>query len=641
MRSYEREGTQPETAYEALRESYANSDLTMLVSGLVGVKPPPTRKDDMLVALMRFVERDQLPLTWAKLTALEQEVAAQTAWSDSGYFDAQKFAATREMLRSRSGDAAGGNEKQADPKTQFGFDWSEGGGRKRHLIELLMPRGVMARDVQRSLRKLVPEPEPPAIAGVDAPPESVGMPEAVWNDHTRSYDRRSVMAPVVRRETERASLRELVAVLRLVDSGKVAITEKNRWPTPGAIRQIAGSLEGGDYYPDDGSKSKQSQDANENRPGPIRAFAWPMLLQAGKMAQARGSRLELTKTGRAALMAPPHEILRGLWERWKESDLLDELRRINVIRGQTGNGRRHLTDPGDRRLAISAALGECPVGRWVSVDEFSSHMQAAGHEFLVSSNPWTLYVAEAQYGSLGYEGYGGWDILQMRYLLCVLMEYAATLGMIDLAFIPPAGARPDYGGMWGTDDLEFFSRYDGLMFLRVTGLGAYVLGVETSYAPPAPEMRKAIIVQPNLEITAMGPLSSSDLSMLDTFAEKTGDTAWRLDAERILDAEASGRSARELIDFLEAASGSEVPEEVDRFVGEVAARASAVRDLGPARLIGCADPELAAFIAGHPAAGKLCSLAGRDKLAVAARDQAAFLRALRKLGFALRQSPSD
>jgi hypothetical protein len=62
--------------------------------------------------------------------------------------------------------------------------------------------------------------------------------------------------------------------------------------------------------------------------------------------------------------------------------------------------------------------------------------------------------------------------------------------------------------------------------------------------------------------------------------------------------------------------------------------------LGPARLIGCADSELAAFIAGHPATGKLCRLAGEDQLVVSARDQASFRRALRKLGFVLRQSPT-
>jgi hypothetical protein len=58
-------------------------------------------------------------------------------------------------------------------------------------------------------------------------------------------------------------------------------------------------------------------------------------------------------------------------------------------------------------------------------------------------------------------------------------------------------------------------------------------------------------------------------------------------------------------------------------------------------LIGCANSELAAFIAGHPAAGKLCQLAGKDKLVVSAADRASFHRALRKLGFVLRQPPSD
>ena len=65
--------------------------------------------------------------------------------------------------------------------------------------------------------------------------------------------------------------------------------------------------------------------------------------------------------------------------------------------------------------------------------------------------------------------------------------------------------------------------------------------------------------------------------MLDTFATKNGDKVWRLDPERILDAKASGRSAVELIAFLEAASGAEVPESIDQFLGELAARANALQ----------------------------------------------------------------
>jgi hypothetical protein len=56
---------------------------------------------------------------------------------------------------------------------------------------------------------------------------------------------------------------------------------------------------------------------------------------------------------------------------------------------------------------------------------------------------------------------------QERSLLCLLFEYAAILGLVDVAFIPPAGARRDYHRLWGMDDLPFFSRYDGLMFCRI------------------------------------------------------------------------------------------------------------------------------------------------------------------------------
>src|SRR5690348_15891215 len=114
-----------------------------------------------------------------------------------------------------------------------------------------MPRGVMPRDVQRELRKFVPEPEALAVAGVEALPEFVDMPVYVWNPQTRSSDRATEAVPLVRRDMEPASLHDLMAVLRLVDAGKVGITEKNRWPTPTAIRQVQGVIEGGDYYPDD------------------------------------------------------------------------------------------------------------------------------------------------------------------------------------------------------------------------------------------------------------------------------------------------------------------------------------------------------------------------------------------------------
>jgi hypothetical protein len=128
---------------------------------------------------------------------------------------------------------------------------------------------------------------------------------------------------------------------------------------------------------------------NDQNAGPIRAFGWPLVVQAGGLAQLSGARLQLTTAGRKALAAPAAETIQTLWTRWLGTTIFDELSRIDCVKGQTGKGER---------------------------------------------------------------------ILDERYLYCLLLEYAATLGMIDAALIPPAGARGDYR-MIGKTTIFHFSDY--------------------------------------------------------------------------------------------------------------------------------------------------------------------------------------
>ena len=65
--------------------------------------------------------------------------------------------------------------------------------------------------------------------------------------------------------------------------------------------------------------------------------------------------------------------------------------------------------------------------------------------------------------------------MEGRYALCVLFEYAATLGLIDVAYTGPRGARRDYQALWGAGQLSCLSRYDGLAAVRVNELGAAIL----------------------------------------------------------------------------------------------------------------------------------------------------------------------
>ena len=65
----------------------------------------------------------------------------------------------------------------------------------------------------------------------------------------------------------------------------------------------------------------------------------------------------------------------------------------------------------------------------MSFNDFGRFMQVAGFDFIVNRDPWNLYLAEPGYGSLGYDGSHDWAIIEGRYALCLLFEYAATLGL--------------------------------------------------------------------------------------------------------------------------------------------------------------------------------------------------------------------
>ncbi|MGB3265629.1 MAG: hypothetical protein WBA89_16920 [Microcoleus sp.] len=83
-----------------------------------------------------------------------------------------------------------------------------------------------------------------------------------------------------------------------------------------------------------------------------------------------------------------------------QTKTFDEFRRIDAIEGQTGRGANGMTDVAWRRDAIASVLAECPVGKWILFNEFSTYVVATGHKFEVTEEPYYLYIGELGYGSL-------------------------------------------------------------------------------------------------------------------------------------------------------------------------------------------------------------------------------------------------
>jgi hypothetical protein len=90
-------------------------------------------------------------------------------------------------------------------------------------------------------------------------------------------------------------------------------------------------------------------------------------------------------------------------------------------------------------------LWGCAPGQWTQVDDLFAAMRKSGLDFTVARGDRALrklYLQDPQYGSLGYDGFHDWPLLQGRYTLAVLFEYAATLApSTSSTFRPSASAR--------------------------------------------------------------------------------------------------------------------------------------------------------------------------------------------------------
>jgi hypothetical protein len=269
--------------------------------------------------------------------------------------------------------------------------------------------------------------------------------------------------------TEQEAFANLRTLLELCAAGQLKCSEKTYRASAATIRTVTAHLAHGDFYSDE----------------PIAAFAWPLLFQAGGLASLDGTRLQLTPKGRAALGTPPAETIRELWRRWLTHAVIDEFSRIDQIKGQSI--RNVVTAAKPRRQLVAKALATCPPGEWAEVDTLFTAMRRSGMSPTIARTDralWRLYLQDPEYGSLGYDGFHDWTLLEGRYTLAVLFEYAGTLGLIDLDFVHPDGARDDFRDNWGGDDLDALSRYDGLQAIRLNALGAYALGL--SCCPPTP-----------------------------------------------------------------------------------------------------------------------------------------------------------
>jgi len=250
------------------------------------------------------------------------------------------------------------------------------------------------------------------------------------------------------------------------------------------------------------------------------------------------------------------------------------------------------------RQALAKGLAQMPSGKWIAIHDFLKFLIAIGQGFDVIKDPWTLYISDREHGSFGYN-HVTWEHLNGRFARAFLLEYAATLGLIDVCLTVPWESVTDHHDLWGADDFGALSRYDGLKYFRLTTLGEWILGTKDSHEIKKSISKNQFKLLPNLELAlTTQAITPSDKLVVNRLCDQTSDNLWTLSKIKILNLLEQGAPLENIENELMALSvGQKLPPIFRTFFDNLKKKNGQLSKRGSYVLIECQDAHLALLLA--------------------------------------------
>ncbi len=573
-----------------------------------------TKKAEIIKSIMDVLnDDDNLKIIFKSLTEIEQNALKEAIYSGDNRLDMFLFKikyGTDNIYRKQEKYSYFSSYSHISP------------------IELFLTRRfIIPEDISNRLKTFVEKPKGHKVIYESDIPETYDL---------HSY-KGKLNVKIKVHETELASLHDLPMILNLIKDKSISVSSSTSRVTKSGAKKISKVLINGDFYEEEDFASLFRYPEIKFGEIGIKPFAWALILQAGNLAQQDGSKLSLSRKGERSLNKPSHEVIKDLWERWLKTNIINELNRIEVIKGQKSKSRP-IYQPMDARRSIASALSKLDIGEWIHIDDLIKNLSLGGNFFDVVRDYYKIYIEDPMYGYLDQgDTKTQWNVTNGRFLRAFLLEYAATLGIIDVGIVPPWGAVSDFTSLWGTEDLLCISRYDGLLYIRLTNLGAYVLEKIRDYKPPQFEDKALFEVLPNFDIVIKGSnVKPAEEFMLEKFARKVSDRTWTISKDDILLSLQKGTDINEIIDFMKAKSDKdELPESVMKFIEDIEANQNKLKYHSNAIIIECSDPRLAMLIANEKEIKKHCMIANERYLVVDEKKETVLKKVIRDLGYVL------
>jgi hypothetical protein len=258
---------------------------------LLPIHEKPTRKAELVNTLGDYLLGPGLKKLWQELDELQQAAVAEAVYLTQGCFQPEQFRAKYGASPQWHEHSSFYSNKRPAAKLDLFFYPTSNYGASNLLPE----------DLRLKLQAFVPKPKALTLPSAEQPPQTFLVKHRYFDYEKRQSQETVEDVPVVCCLTEQAAQQELLSTLRLIQMGKVSVSDKTLMPSKAALKEIAALLQGGDYY----SEADEPDDNYHDPIGAIKPFAWLMLVQAGGLASLNGKKLQLTTAGQKAMSGAP------------------------------------------------------------------------------------------------------------------------------------------------------------------------------------------------------------------------------------------------------------------------------------------------------------------------------------------------
>jgi len=425
---------------------------------------------------------------------------------------------------------------------------------------------------------------------------------------------------------EKTALAELLEILSLIEIKRIKLTPKKAHLSSSYVETVKSVLSQPDF-----NLKPNTDKGYWDKPGAVRPYAWINLVQQFGLAKDEASTLVLTQKGKKFLETGSLSVYKERINHYFISNDRDEFNRIDNIKGQKHKNRTTLTSVSFRKMGIISSMSKWETG-WISFKDAFRAISFSGGSLPVCENLWSLYFSEPRYDSVAYGESGEGDV-RKQFLRVFLMEYLATLGMIDIAYTFPHDLWPELSE-FGPNSYNYCSIYDGLSYVRLNALGAFILNQSNEY-------QENVVAQKFIKVLANGNIITEDnicpvnRAFLSKFASKISDVVWNLDDKKMSDYIERGGRVENIRSFLEEKNKGEIPPMVLNKIKILNKKSLAVSKIEKSIIVTIENNELAELLSNDIHTKRYCHYIAPNKLVLSTGVLGDFYKAAKKLGYAV------